>query len=65
MEVVYLPRKSEKSVKIGSRVRLLHGRILQIERSIHMQSNPRLSAHLPVVLVKLLVNLLVKPTELG
>ena len=30
-----------------------------------MQSNPRLSANLPVISVKLLVNLLVKLTKLG
>ncbi len=30
-----------------------------------MQSNPRISANLPVILVKILVNLLVKLTKLG
>ncbi len=60
-----LPRKEEPRKKIGSQVRLLHGRILQIRRSIYMQSNPRILVNLLVILVKILVNLLVKLTKLG
>ncbi len=58
-----LPRFEEPRKKIGSQVRLLHGRILQIRRSIHMQSSPRTSVNLPVILVKILVNLPVKLTN--
>ena len=60
-----LPRFEEPPKKIGSQVRLLHGRILQIKRSTYMQSNPRILVNVLVILVKILVNLLVKPTKLG
>ena len=49
-----IPRKEEPRKKIGSRVRLLHGRILQIKRSIYKPANPRI-----------LVNLLVKLTRMN
>ena len=60
-----IPRKEEPRKKIGSQVRLLHGRILQIRWSIYMQSNPRIVVKLLVISVKTLVNLLVKLTKLG
>ena len=44
-----LPRNEEPRKKIGSRVRLLHGRMLQIQWSIYMQLYSR-------ILVNLLVN---------
>ena len=67
-----IPRKEEPRKKIGSRVRLLHGRILQIQWSIHMQIYSRISVNVPVkltrnspMLVNLLVVLPVKLTKLG
>ena len=60
-----LPRKEEPRKKIGSRARLLHGRMLQIQWSNYMQLYSRLSANLLVILVNIPVNLLVKLTELG
>ena len=60
-----LPRFEEPRKKIGSRVRLLHGRILQIQWSIHMQLYSGISANLLVTLVKTPANLLVKLTKSG
>ncbi len=60
-----LPRKEEPRKKIGSQVRLLHGRILQIRWSTYMQSDPRIVVNLLVILVKLLVHLPVKLTTGG
>ena len=48
-----IPRQEEPRKKIGGRVRLLHGRILQIQRSTYMQIYPRISVD---VLVKLTRN---------
>ncbi len=59
-----LPRKEGPGKKIGSQVRLFHGRILQIEWSNYMQPIPRLLVNLPVISVKTPVNLLVEPTKL-
>jgi len=47
-----LPRKEEPGKKIGGRARLLHGRMLQIQRSTHMQLYPRISVNLPVKLTR-------------
>ena len=44
-----IPRFDEPPKKIGSRVRLLHGRLWLIRWSIYMQSNPRISANLLVI----------------
>ena len=60
-----LPRKEEPRKKIGSRARLLHGRMLQIQWSNYMQLYSRLSANLLAISVKILVSLLVKLTKLG
>ena len=38
-----LPRKEEPGKKIGSQVRLLHGRVLQVERSITSKSTSNIS----------------------
>ena len=54
-----LPRFEEPRKKIGSQVRLLHGRILQIKWSTYMQSNPRIVVNV-LILAETLVNLLVK-----
>ena len=43
----------------------MHGRLLQIRRSIYMQSNPRISVNLLVISVKILVHLPVKLTNFG
>ena len=60
MEVFEEPPK-----KIGSRVRLSLWKNIEIEWSTYMQSKPRLSANLLVILVKIPVNLLVKPLALN
>ncbi len=60
-----LPRKEEPPKKTGGRVRLSHGRILQIQRSTYKPIKPRISVNLLVISVKILVNLLVKLTRSG
>ena len=57
-----LPRKSEKSVKIGLSWETIVG-IPVIVEFYYTQSNPRLSANVLVISVKIPVNLLVKLTR--
>jgi len=60
-----LPRSEEPRKNTRACLNNLHGRILQIQWSNYTQSILWLSANLLVILVRIPVNLLVKPTRLG